>query len=250
MVLESPPTMFGPFHLGWLVVILLFNALAYLFFRSKSEAALIKTIHILGIIMLVAEIWKQWYVYTHIYVEEFSLWFFPWQLCSMAMYCSFLLPYLKGKVQDAVLVFLATFSLFAAVVVLIIPSDMLRPQLIFASHGFLYHGIMVMESILAILIMKKRKNIVFFPSVILFLLMAAVAEIINVVGFSITKDIHTAPNMFYITPYDETTQVGLNYIAKQLGIFPEIAIYLSGIILISYLIYLLISRIRQPKQAE
>ena len=79
---------------------------------------------------------------------------------------------------------------------------------------------------------------------ILFLAMAAIAEIINVIGYGILKDIKISPNMFYITPYYETTQMGLNYIAKKLGIFPEIIIYLSGIVLMSYLIHFALFKYR------
>jgi len=241
MLFQSPPPMFGLFHILWLAIILVFNVLIFFIFRNESEEKLIKAIHFFGILMVIGEVWKQWFCYTHIFQREINLWFFPWQLCSMAMYLSFFLPLMKGKFQDAAIVFLSTFSLFAAIIAILIPSDMLRPQLIFASHGFIYHGIMIAESILSILIIKarikRRKDISFLPSAYLFLGMTAVAEVINIIGYSILKDIHISPNMFYITPYYETTQLGLNYIAKALGIFPEIAIYLSGIILFSYLFF-------------
>ncbi len=248
MVLSSPPKIFGAFHIGWLIAILTFNVLIYHLLKNKSQDKLIKVLHNLGIIMIIGEVWKQYYFFAVINQGSISLWFFPWQLCSMAMYLSFLLPFLKGRVQEAALVFLATFSLFAALIALLIPSDMLRPQLLFASHGFIYHGLMIAESILAILIIKKRKDLKFLPSLIMFLIMALIAEIINILSYAILKDIYIAPNMFYITPYYETTQVGLNLIAWKLGILPEIIIYLGGIILFSYLIFRLIIRFSGQSQ--
>lgn len=248
MLFQSPPPMFGAFHILWLIVILIFNVVFYFLIKNKPEDKLIKIIHLLGVFMIFAEVWKQWFVRKYVYPGDFSMWFFPWQLCSMAMYCSFVLPYLKEKTQNVVLVFMSTFSLFAAVIALLIPSDMLRPQLIFASHGFLYHGIMITESILSIIIVRKRERVKFYPASLLFLGMAGFAEVINVASHLIINNRSLEPNMFYITPYYETTQVVLNSIARTLGIFPEIIIYLSGIIFISYLIYLPIRSINKKEE--
>ena len=64
--------------------------------------------------------------------------------------------------------------------------------------------------------------------------MAAVAELINVAAHSLLHDIHREPNMFYITPYYESTQPVLHEIAMAVGIPAEIVIYLTAIALISF----------------
>ena len=233
---SQPPAMFGPFHLGMLAGIALVCVLVFLVIRRWRERALLRLIFILGVVMVLLEVWKQWFVWNYVYVHERNLWFFPWQLCSMAMYCSVLIGISKGKLRDALLVFLSSFSMFAAVVALAVPSDMLRVQILFASHGFLYHGIMIVEALAAALALRRR-HVKFRPAVWLFLGMAAIAEGINVAGHLWIGDIHREPNMFYITPYYPSTQVVFHDIALRLGIFPEIVIYMTAIILFSYGIF-------------
>ena len=233
---SQPPAMFGPFHLGMLAGIALACVLVFFVIRRWREKSLLRLLFILGVVMVLLEVWKQWFVRTYVYPGAVNLWFFPWQLCSMAMYCSVLAGICKGKFQDTLLVFLSTFSLFAAVIALVIPSDMLRVQILFASHGFLYHGIMIVEALAAMLILRRR-DAKFLPAVWLFLGMAAIAEVINVAAHLWIGDIHREPNMFYITPYYPSTQVVLHDIAVRLGIFPEIVIYLTAIILFSWGIF-------------
>ena len=248
---DHAPQLFGPFHLLFLAGILLFNAGAYSGLRKLDDRRLIRLLHALGGLMILAEIWKQWYCYHHVFGETVSLWFFPWQLCSMAMYCSFLLPFLKEKHQNTVLVFLASFSFFAAVMALLVPSDMLRPQIPLACHGFIYHCLMITESLGAVIILRRRGQSRFAPAALLFFLMAAAAEGINIAGHLILKDIHIEPNMFYITPYYASTQVVFNQIANTLGILPEILIYLLLILLASYVFFLVLVRRgkKRPDQA-
>ncbi len=233
---SQPPPMFGAFHLGMLAGIALACVLAYLLIRRREERFLLRLIFLLGVVMLVMEVWKQWFVRTYVYPGPVNLWFFPWQLCSMAMYCAVLTPWVRERLQNTLLVFLSSFSLFAAVIALVIPSDMLRPQILFASHGFLYHGIMLVEALAAMLVLRRREA-KFRPALLLFLGMAAVAEAVNVTAHALLHDIHREPNMFYITPYYPSTQVVLHDIAVALGILPEIILYLTAIIGCSYGIY-------------
>ena len=189
--------------------------------------------------MFIFEIWKQIFTYHYVFNGTYNMWFFPWQLCSMSMYCCILLLFIKGNKQNTLLVFLSTYSLFAAIVALVLPYDMLRPQVLLFCHGFIYHCVMLYQGIISYLILRKRNNFSFKSSIFLFLLMAGIAEIINVISHSIFHDIHKESNMFYITPYYESTQPVLHDIAVKYGIIVEVIIYLGIITLLSYLIYYL-----------
>ncbi|MBR0462172.1 MAG: YwaF family protein [Erysipelotrichaceae bacterium] len=239
---KETPTLFGTFHIVFLLMITLVSVLFYFLCKDKDEDRLLSFLHVCGAVMLFGEVWKQ--IFTHIYVFKnvYNMWFFPWQLCSMAMYCSFLLKYLKKDAQNTVLVFLSTFSFLAAIVALIGPLDMLRPQILLTCHGFIYHGIMVLESLAAVIILKRRKDFCFKTSVILFLFMALVAEVINITGHIALHDIHREPDMFYITPYYATTQPVFSMVSKTFGIFPGVVFYLFIIVLFSWFLYKLIFR--------
>ena len=236
---ESTPTLFGTFHIIMLLIAIIL-LIAFIFLvRNKTIESKIKIIGWLGFGMIIAEIWKQWFSRTYVYPEEYNMWFFPWQLCSMAMYCSVLIPRLKEKNQNTLLVFLSTFSLLAAIMALAFPQDMLRPQIIFTMHGFAYHIVMLMESALAIMILKKRSGYSFKPSVVLFLIMSVIAELINTFGHFVLSDRKPEPNMFQITLYYPSTQVVFSSIANSLGIIPEILIYMLLIIAMSYVMFLI-----------
>lgn len=228
------PQMYGTFHIAALAVIALGCVGAFFLLRRMTETSLLQLIWILGAVMLIMEAWKQCFAWVYVFDRQINLWFFPWQLCSMAMYCAFAVRFVRGRHQNSLLVFLCTFSFFAAIMALVVPSDMLRPYILLTIHGFLYHGLMIVLALAAMLAVFRRDDVRFAPSVRLFFWMAAIAEIINVVSHSLLHDIHREPNMFYITPYYESTQVVLHDIAHKLGIPAEIIIYLSAIALISF----------------
>ena len=230
----NTPQMFGVFHIAALAVIALGCIGAFFWLRRLDEGRLLRLIWILGAVMLVLEVWKQGFSWVYVYDRRINMWFFPWQLCSMAMYCAFAVRFVRGQRQNTLLVFLSTFSLFAAVVALAVPSDMLRPYVLLTVHGFLYHALMIVLALAAMLVVCRRESVRFAPAVRLFLWMAAVAEVINVVSHRLIGDIHREPNMFFITPYYESTQPVLHEIAVALGIPAEIFIYLTAIALISY----------------
>ena len=234
------PTLFGKQHLFALLLITVINVFLYFIFRNKEEEKLLKIAHYLGLFMILAEIFKQYFCYVYVFDRHLNLWFFPWQLCSMAMYCAFLLRYFKGIRQEALLVFLATFSLLSDVVALALPYDMLRKQAVLFVHSFAYHGLIITLAMLAIMILNKRKDYRFYPSVVLFLIMAFIAEVINVTSHQILNNIYLEPDMFYISPAYPTTQPVFDQIALRFGIYTEIVVYLLSIILGSYLIYLII----------
>jgi len=240
---ETVPAAFGPVHLAILAAIVVLSACAFFLMRKRAEKTLVWLLFGLGAFMIVTEVLKQIFVWFYVYERVPSAWFFPWQLCSMAMYLCVLVPFLKGKAQETVLVFLASFSLLAAVFALVFPGDMLRPHILLFCHSFIYHAIMVVESLAAILILSRRKKARFLPAAILFLLMSAVAEVINVVSYNLFPGRGRASNMFNITPYWPSTQPVFHDIAVKLGVVPEIIIYTAVIALASWGLFLLVNLI-------
>lgn len=232
------PQPYGTVH--WLILsaILVSSAAFAYAIRKKDARRLMRLLFLLGVGMLAAEVWKQWFVIRYVYRGTLSMWFFPWQLCSMAMYCSALAPFLKGRSQDAVLVFLCTFSMIGAVFALLFPEDMMRPQILLFCHSFLYHTVMLFEGLISLHILRQRKKTPFRPALVLFCGMAAVAEIVNAASHLIVRNVHYEANMFYITPFYPSTQPVFSEIAAHAGIAVEIFVYLGAIALASYGLYL------------
>ena len=240
---STTPELFGVFHICALIIGIAFNAGVFFYSKDKDETVLLNTIHIIGIFVFVMEIVKQIFCYIYVFDSTINLWFFPWQLCSMMIYCSLFIKANNKQLQNTLLIFLSTFNLFASIVALLTPLDMLRPQIFLTLYSFLYHFLMISVAILSIFILKNRDNLHFSYTIVLFIIMALVAEIINVISHHILHDIHREPDMFYITPYYPTTQPVFHTIAIRYGIFTEVIIYLGSIILFSYLIYRLIQKL-------
>ncbi len=245
---SSVPQAYGPVHIGILVFTAVLAVVLFFVFRKVSDKKLTRLIIILGAVMILTEIWKQFFVVKYVYGGVKANWFCPWQLCSMAMYCSFSLIFLKGRAQETVLVFLSTFTILAAVMALAAPGDMLRPQIALFCHSFFYHVTMIVEALAAMRILLRREKVRFLPSVVLFLIMASIAEVINLISHRVIGEIKVEANMFYITPYYPTTQPVLHNIAARIGTIPYIILYLIGIILISYGIFALEFKTRRNKK--
>ena len=246
---STTPLPYGLVH--WLILggILAAAAIFAFAIRRAEEKRLMRLLFVFGLCMLVAEAWKQWFVVRYVYNGTLSMWFFPWQLCSMAMYCSALIPFLKGRIQEAALVFLCTFSMIGAVFALLFPGDMMRPQILLFVHSFLYHAVMLLEGLIAFRILKRRGHVKFLPALILYLGMAAVAEVINVVSHLIVRDIHYEANMFYITPFYPSTQPVFSAIAEHAGVAVEIILYLGVIALGAFGLFLLEFKLHRKKTA-
>ena len=248
------PAIYGPVHLIILAVIVIGSVISFFLLRKMRDRSLLVLLSALGFLMIAAEIFKQWFVSRYVYPDFPSAWFFPWQFCSMAMYCSAVVLFLKGKAQDTVLVFLSSFSLLAALFALGWPGDMMRPQILLFVHSFAYHAIMIIESIAAMLILTRKKKVPFYPAVILFCCMAGIAEIVNIISHYTIGANGLESNMFNITPFYQPNMPVFSWIAQKVGVIPEILIYLAMIVLGSWLLYLaeyaLLNNGKEPKKND
>ena len=87
---------------------------------------------------------------------------------------------------------------------------------------------------------KVRKSSGFLPAAILFLILAGIAELLN---FLLRGKVSS--DMFYISPWEPSTQVVLRDIAARLGRGPEILLYLGLILLGAGLIHLCAAAFRR-----
>ena len=239
LTFTTVPAMFGTVHILILIAAAALLLRLYFAFRGMTERDLMRVLFVMGLVMIAAEVWKQWFVHEYVYPDIRSAWFFPWQLCSMAMYCSVAIPFLKGWMQDTLLVFMATFGVIAAVFALAVPGDMMRPQVWLFCHGFLYHILMLAECLVCIIILSRRPKASFKPAAILYAGMAVIAEIINVASHYWAGEDGLASNMFNITPYYPSTQPVFHDIALKIGVIPEILLYTALIALGAWILWFL-----------
>ncbi|MCR5794729.1 MAG: YwaF family protein [Solobacterium sp.] len=234
--MEKPP-MFGSFHIACALLLCVTAPAAGYALRRKTDAQRLRVIHAAGWILLAGEILKQLFLFFIVEHELYNWWWFPFQLCSMPMYLSILLPHLENR--DGVIVFLTSYCLIAAVLALIYPQDMLREYVFLTGHAFVWHGIMLVIAFTLLFgHMVRFENRNFVQAFLLFLFLAGIAECINIYGYHHTVIPGTYPNMFYITPYYKNTQPVFRRVADTCGILPADILYLLTLSAGSFLLFL------------
>ena len=211
-------------------------------FASISNEAAVKQLVICGWILVLLECYKQLFLYVVVNAFHYNYWFFPFQLCSIAMYLCVLLPILKGSAKETVLTFLGSVSTPGAFLALLYPADMLRSYVSLTIHGFLWHAILMYIGYTVILHHRSTPGFRgFLKAAVLYLLLAGTAMILNVVFYPMAT-YGAKPNLFYLSPLVMSEQAVFHSIAMTLGIPAEHAIYIITYLLFCFAIHTAIAR--------
>ena len=239
-------------------------------------------LNLLAVLFPLSEIWKQ-LLLTWANGGVYRWWYFPFQLCSMPLYLLPLRQLLALRLRRVPLLswlssvltdFLADFGLLAGLFAFADQTGMRYPLPALTLHSYLWHFAMIFLGLFLILSgrhsrsssaarqgsayapgqplsrfrraahenggEKVRKSSGFLPAAILFLILAGIAELLN---FLLRGK--GSIDMFYISPWEPSTQVILRDIAARLGRGPEILLYLGLILLGAGLIHLCAAAFRR-----
>ena len=233
------PAMFGPFHIFMLI---LCTAVPYFLAKHspiRNKQLLVKRLSVCGWILAITEVYKQLFYYVVVNNMHYDFWFFPFQLCSAAMYLCILLPVFHGRMQKAMITFLYSFSLPGALLALVFPEDMLRTWWTMTIHGFFWHAMLVYIAFIVFYSgQMDDSDRGFRESTLLYILLGTVAFVLNIVlrpfavyGFK--------PNLFYLSPYEKSGQFFFALIAERFGITAELILYVLLYILLCYTFHLI-----------
>lgn len=147
--LPMPPKPFGGFHLTALGIVLGLFLLMLIFYRHlpKSDKAVQRTLALFAFGLLFLEIGKQLVCSYDPAVGWVYNWEkFPFQFCSVPIYVALIATFLpKGKVRQALLCFLATYSPVAGASVLFYPARSVFSEIVFLNvHTMVWHGAMLL----------------------------------------------------------------------------------------------------------
>ena len=208
---------------------------------SKNDRIILFT----GILLSVMEFIKQLFLYFIVFNMHYDVWYFPFQLCSTPMYlCLFYglsASASKGKTKRTVALFIQDFGVLGGIMALLVHDGFTWTDYpLLTLHGYLWHIILIL---LGIFIFKNRlsytKKKDFLKTVPLFLILSAVAELINIILSSESADC----DMFYISPYHLSSQPVFREIDRVIGRGPGILLYLAAVILGAFLCHLLLGRL-------
>ena len=237
-------------HLFFFALVLLCSILLVKFFRNCSFCTFRIVLFFLWLIIFILEILRQFVYcvrYDHVseaFTYQLRTQTLPLQLCAMQHYilpAILLLP--RGKACDTALLFMATYSFFGGLVVMLLPETIASTNAFIDVQGLLHHGIQCVAGVFIIahehMYIEKK---IFFYNFLLFLSMVGMALFVN----EYTHDLAVtsggvALDLFMLSPY----ATGGQEIVKQLRAALTHPQFVIGYILLltaaSHLLYAILS---------
>lgn len=239
------PTLFGWFHLLWIGILVAECVLIWVFRKKISPKMTNMIILFTGIALILFETYKQIeYSFNYNGGNGNSTWSyqwyaFPFQFCSTPMYLmiaggGFLR---KGKIHDCIMSYLATFALFAGLIVMISPGDVFTKTIGINIQTMFWHSSMVS---IGFLIFATRSVDFSLKTIIkasfVFGVMIILALIMNIAWHF--GGIDQKFNMFYISPYYPCHLILFKDIYANVPYIIFLFIYIIGFTLASSIIML------------
>ena len=187
-----------------------------------------------GLLLLCAELWKQYVLTFRIGGGAYQWWYFPFQLCSVPMYLCVLIPFCrKRKLREAMLTFLADFSVLSGLIAFLDTSGMMYSYAPLTVMSWLWHFGIAGIGILCGLRHGGKGLKAFPPAAGIYLICCLIAEVIN-----LSFDRLGVINMFYINPHYEMNQIVFASMRSVLSNQAVIAVYIFMTVFGAFLLHL------------
>ena len=240
----TPAPLFGAFHLTYLIIgLALCFAAAYLLRRLSERGEKIMFL-IIGICLIVSEIYKQLFWYYAIGYAEYPWIRLPFHLCSMPMYFLPFMAFLRaGKVKSAIYDFIGVYCFGGGLISVIADGGLLREYWAMTVHCMTWHLVLVFIGLYLGFHGKIiRKLSGFIGATAVYYILAAAAFCLNLALWNVSNG---TCDMFFIGPAPMEVVV-FRDIAKTAGRPAATALYLLLLTLISLVFWLLLSRKPKP----
>lgn len=246
----ATPAVLGWYHIVCFVLFIGIGVLLCLRFKDGERYAR-PIVLIAAIIVTVLEVYKM-INYTLSYdgstiTADFQWYAFPWQFCSTPMYVGLLTGvFRRGVVHRSLFAYLATFSLFAGLCVMIYPGDVFTGTVGINIQTMICHGSMVSIGIYLFgcgYVRTEHKTIL--RAIPVFASALMVAMVLNEIAYRTGLLETDTFNMFYISPYCDP-HLPVYSIVQQHVAYPWcLIIYIAAFSLAAYLILLIAMGIKQ-----
>ncbi len=203
----TEPTIYGWFH--WLWILLIITACVVVCYTCKnlSKKQVKKVLGFTAGLMLFLELYKQ---FNFSYDVSSDTWSYPWsvfpfQFCSTPMYIMLIAAFCKReKFERALFGFLATYSVFAGVLVLVYPGGVFTETIGINIQTMIHHGAMIVIGALlyATKSVEMKRNTALHGAPV-FAVLLFLALVMNAT-FASVKGSNTDFNMFYLSPVGDT----------------------------------------------
>lgn len=193
------------------------------------------------LVLLILEAYKQLFHFYLLDQQQYDWWIFPFQLCSLPMYIGLLIPFFNEQHRIPLETFLMDFSLLGAIAALLFPYDLMHTYVMLTIHAFLWHFLLLFISFFIGFHKQGATSTKgYFQTLPLLFIFIAIATFLNIT-FHTKGEI----NMFYISPYYESTQPFFNLLTPILGIHIRNLSYIVCMIIGAWLIHLFWRKVQQ-----
>lgn len=239
----TPPVLYGPFHLiaafgGSAIAILAawrFSSINNCNTNNRDNRRSFDQIMLVsGVILLIGELYKQLMNFYIVNNHAYDWWIFPFQLCSLPLYLCPLLILIHNEKRHRILcTFLLDFNMMGTVATFIDPSGIFHPYWTLTLHGVLWHLMLIFVGF--VIIFSRKADLTtkgFLRTLPLFAFFCLAAEVLNSILHRFS-----AANLFYISPWEMSTQLLFGDIDRTLGRPVGILLYILAMIAGAWLIH-------------
>ena len=241
----NTPEMYGWFHLLFVVLTVVTAIALYKAWKKPKEKTVRTIILIFSLLSILLEIYKQFnYTFSYdgnIITADYQWYAFPFQFCSTPMYIGLFAALVKNqKIHKALCNYLATFSLFGGLCVMVYPAQVFIGTIGINIQTMVCHGSMVALGIYLLCsgyIELKHKTILPAIAVFAVIIISAIAmnETAHITGLLERESF----NMLYISPYCEPS-LPVYSLVQQVVPYPFcLIIYIASFSLAAYIMLLI-----------
>ena len=241
----TEPTMYGWFHILWLILTVVATVAVCHFFKEGTEKQVHRVVFFTAILVTLLEIYKQieftFSLENGQIVSDFQWYAFPFQFCSTPMYAGLLFGIIRrGKVHKSLGAFLATYAIFAGVCVMLYPNTVFVRTMGINIQTMVCHGSMIVVGVYLLYtgyVPLKHRTIL--KAVPVFATAVAIAAVMNEVAFR-TGLLETDEfNMFFISPHCEPSLPVFSLVQPLVPFVVSFIIYIGVFTLAAYLMILI-----------
>lgn len=230
----TKPALYGWFHLIWLGITAVAVFLAAYFGPKATKKQVDNIVLITGIVVILLEVYKQ-ITFTFSVgengLESSYQWYaFPFQFCSTPMYISLLAGiFRKGKINQFLCAYLATFAVFAGLAVMLYPGDVFVETIGINIQTMICHASMIPIGTL----LYASGRLKFHWSTIakaccVFAVTLGLACIMNEVAYQTGLLENHNFNMFYVSPYCDPSLPVYSLVQAKVPFPISLVIYILG----------------------
>ncbi|MBQ2738078.1 MAG: YwaF family protein [Clostridia bacterium] len=207
-----------PVTFGWvhIVAFLIFIAATFFICRhlySAEDKYYRRFLLISWIVLFSLELYRQ-LCFSYEYNDgapywDYAWYQFPFQICSGPLYTLLPIALLRdGRVRQALMAYMATFSMFGGIAVMIYPSDIFCSYIGINIQSLIHHGLQAAIGILTLIRLRDRLNYrTLISAMCAFVCALGIAMTLNlsVHAALVANGMDDTFNMFFISPYHPCT---------------------------------------------